>query len=339
MLMLVLGIETSCDETAAAVLKDGDKLLSNIINTQIEVHSEYGGIVPELAGRSHIERIHRVVRDAVKKADVQLGDIDLISVTMGPGLIGSLLVGLNTAKGLSYGLNIPMVGVNHLEGHLLAIFLQKKVEFPFIALIVSGGHTDLYKVSDFGQYKLLGRTRDDAAGESFDKVGKMLGLPYPGGPAIEKLARNGNGKAHKFPRAYLEKGSLDFSFSGLKTSVRTFLSQREQDSKITLTNEDISAGFQDAVIEVLVNKLIEACRQEKLQRIVVTGGVAANGTLREAVKKEAEACGFESYFPDPVFCTDNAAMIACAGYYKFTRNNKPLADFKKLDAKSSLLVD
>lgn len=337
--MLVLGIETSCDETAAAVLKDGDKLLSNIINTQIEVHSEYGGIVPELAGRSHIERIHRVVRDAVKKADVQLGDIDLISVTMGPGLIGSLLVGLNTAKGLSYGLNIPMVGVNHLEGHLLAIFLQKKVEFPFIALIVSGGHTDLYKVSDFGQYKLLGRTRDDAAGESFDKVGKMLGLPYPGGPAIEKLARNGNGKAHKFPRAYLEKGSLDFSFSGLKTSVRTFLSQREQDSKITLTNEDISAGFQDAVIEVLVNKLIEACRQEKLQRIVVTGGVAANGTLREAVKKEAEACGFESYFPDPVFCTDNAAMIACAGYYKFTRNNKPLADFKKLDAKSSLLVD
>ena len=337
--MLVLGIETSCDETAAAVLKDGDKLLSNIINTQIEVHSEYGGIVPELAGRSHIERIHRVVKEAVKKAGVQLGDIDLISVTMGPGLIGSLLVGLNTAKGLSYGLNIPMVGVNHLEGHLLAIFLQKKVEFPFIALIVSGGHTDLYKVSDFGQYKLLGRTRDDAAGESFDKVGKMLGLPYPGGPAIEKLARNGNGKAHKFPRAYLEKGSLDFSFSGLKTSVRTFLSQREQDSKITLTNEDISAGFQDAVIEVLVNKLIEACRQEKLQRIVVTGGVAANGTLREAVKKEAEACGFESYFPDPVFCTDNAAMIACAGYYKFTRNNKPLADFKKLDAKSSLLVD
>ncbi|MZH46430.1 MAG: tRNA (adenosine(37)-N6)-threonylcarbamoyltransferase complex transferase subunit TsaD, partial [Nitrospinae bacterium] len=332
-------IETSCDETAAAVLKDGDKLLSNIINTQIEVHSEYGGIVPELAGRSHIERIHRVVREAVKKAGVQLGDIDLISVTMGPGLIGSLLVGLNTAKGLSYGLNIPMVGVNHLEGHLLAIFLQKKVEFPFIALIVSGGHTDRYKVSDFGQYKLLGRTRDDAAGESFDKVGKMLGLPYPGGPAIEKLARNGNGKAHKFPRAYLEKGSLDFSFSGLKTSVRTFLSQREQDSKITLTNEDISAGFQDAVIEVLVNKLIEACRQEKLQRIVVTGGVAANGTLREAVKKEAEACGFESYFPDPVFCTDNAAMIACAGYYKFTRNNKPLADFKKLDAKSSLLVD
>ncbi len=337
--MLVLGIETSCDETAAAVLKDGDNLLSNIINDQIEVHSEYGGIVPELAGRSHIERIHRVIREAVRKAGVKLQDIDLIAVTMGPGLIGSLLVGLNTAKGLSYGLNTPMVGVNHLEGHLLAIFLQKKIEFPFIGLIVSGGHTDLYKVTDFGQYKLLGRTRDDAAGESFDKVGKMLGLPYPGGPAIEKLARKGNGKAHKFPRAYLEKDSLDFSFSGLKTSVRTFLNQREQDSNITLTNEDISAGFQDAILDVLVNKLIKACKREKLSRIVVTGGVAANGALREAVKKEAEVCRFESFFPDPVFCTDNAAMIACAGYQKFIRNKKPLVDFKELDAKATLLVE
>ena len=337
--MLVLGIETSCDETAAAVLKDGDNLLSNIINDQIEVHSEYGGIVPELAGRSHIERIHRVIREAVRKAGVKLQDIDLIAVTMGPGLIGSLLVGLNTAKGLSYGLNTPMVGVNHLEGHLLAIFLQKKIEFPFIGLIVSGGHTDLYKVTDFGQYKLLGRTRDDAAGESFDKVGKMLGLPYPGGPAIEKLARKRNGKAHKFPRAYLEKDSLDFSFSGLKTSVRTFLNQREQDSNITLTNEDISAGFQDAILDVLVNKLIKACKREKLSRIVVTGGVAANGALREAVNKEAEVCRFESFFPDPVFCTDNAAMIACAGYQKFIRNKKPLVDFKELDAKATLLVE
>ena len=197
--MLVLGLETSCDETAAAVLKDGDTLLSNIINDQIDIHSEYGGIVPELAGRSHNERVHRVIIEAVQKAGVELRDIDLIAVTMGPGLIGSLLVGLNTAKGLSYGLKTPMIGVNHLEGHILAVFLQKKIEFPFIALVVSGGHTDLYRVSGFGQYKLLGRTRDDAAGESFDKVGKMLGLPYPGGPAIEKLARNGNGKAHKFP--------------------------------------------------------------------------------------------------------------------------------------------
>lgn len=337
--MLVLGIETSCDETAAAVLKDGDTLLSNIINDQIDVHSEYGGIVPELAGRSHNERVHRVITEAVNAAGVKLKDIDLIAVTMGPGLIGSLLVGLNTAKGLSYGLNIPMIGVNHLEGHILAIFLQKKIEFPFIALVVSGGHTDLYRVSDYGKYKLLGRTRDDAAGESFDKVGKMLGLPYPGGPAIEKLARNGNSKAHKFPRAFLEKGSLDFSFSGLKTSVRTFLNQREQDTRITLTDADISAGFQDAVLDVLVDKVISACKKENLSRIVVTGGVAANGALRAAVTKEAQCWGFESYFPDPVFCTDNAAMIACAGYYKYAQNQSPLTDFKALDAKASLSIE
>jgi N6-L-threonylcarbamoyladenine synthase len=337
--MLVLGLETSCDETAAAVLKDGDTLLSNIINDQIDVHSDYGGIVPELAGRSHNERIHRVITEAVKVAGVKLKDIDLIAVTMGPGLIGSLLVGLNTAKGLSYGLNTPMIGVNHLEGHILAIFLQKKIEFPFIALVVSGGHTDLYRVSNFGKYKLLGRTRDDAAGESFDKVGKMLGLPYPGGPAIEKLAQNGSGKAHKFPRALLEKGSLDFSFSGLKTSVRTFLNKRERDSCITLTDEDISASFQDAVLDVLVDKVINACKREKLSRIVVTGGVAANGALRDAVYKEAQILGFEASFPDRIFCTDNAAMIACAGYYKFVHNQSPSTDFKALDAKASLTVE
>ena len=337
--MLVLGLETSCDETAAAVLKDGDTLLSNVINDQIGIHSKYGGIVPELAGRSHIDRVHRVIEEAVKEAGAQLRDLDLIAVTMGPGLIGSLLVGLNTAKGLSYGLNTPMIGVNHLEGHLLAIFLQKKIQFPFVALIVSGGHTDLYRASDFGQYKLLGRTRDDAAGESFDKVGKMLGLPYPGGPAIEKLAQNGNGKAHKFPRAYLEKGSLDFSFSGLKTSVRTFLKQREQDNRITLTDEDISAGFQDAVIDVLVDKLISACKKEKISRIVVTGGVAANGALREAVRNMAQSYRFEASFPDQIFCTDNAAMIACAGYHKFVRDKNLSADLKALDAKANLPLE
>ena len=337
--MLVLGLETSCDETAAAVLKDGDTLLSNVINDQIGIHSKYGGIVPELAGRSHIDRVHRVIEEAVQKAGTQLRDLDLIAVTMGPGLIGSLLVGLNTAKGLSYGLNTPMIGVNHLEGHLLAIFLQKKMQFPFIALIVSGGHTDLYRASDFGQYKLLGRTRDDAAGESFDKVGKMLGLPYPGGPAIEKLAQNGNGKAHKFPRAYLEKGSLDFSFSGLKTSVQTFLKQREQDNRITLTDEDISAGFQDAVIDVLVDKLISACKKEKISRIVVTGGVAANGALREAVRNMAQSYRFEASFPDQIFCTDNAAMIACAGYHKFVRDKNLSADLKALDAKANLPLE
>ena len=337
--MLVLGLETSCDETAAAVLKDGDTLLSNVINDQIGIHSKYGGIVPELAGRSHIERVHRVIEEAVQEAGAELTDLDLIAVTMGPGLIGSLLVGLNTAKGLSYGLNTPMIGVNHLEGHLLAIFLQKKIQFPFIALIVSGGHTDLYLASDFGHYKLLGRTRDDAAGESFDKVGKMLGLPYPGGPAIEKLAQNGNKKAHKFPRAYLEKGSLDFSFSGLKTSVRTFLQQREQGKHITLTDADIAAGFQEAVVDVLVDKLIAACKKENVSRIVVTGGVAANGPLREAVQTAAQSYGFEASFPDKIFCTDNAAMIACAGYHKFVRDKNLLADFKTLDAKANLPLE
>ena len=337
--MLVLGLETSCDETAAAVLKDGDTLLSNVINDQIGIHSKYGGIVPELAGRSHIERVHRVIEEAVEIAGVQLKDVDLIAATIGPGLIGSLLVGLNTAKGLSYGLKKPMVGVNHLEGHLLAIFLQKKIPFPFIALIVSGGHTDLYRVADFGKYKLMGRTRDDAAGESFDKVGKMLGFPYPGGPVIERMARKGNAKAHVFPRAYLEKGSLDFSFSGLKTSVRTFLKHREQDPSIKVSDEDVSACFQSAVIDVLVDKLISACQKENILRIVVAGGVASNGALREAVSKEGQIYGFETAFPDPIFCTDNAAMIACAGYYKYLQNENLSTDLKALGAKANLSIE
>ena len=337
--MLVLGLESSCDETAAAVLKDGDTLLSNVINDQIGVHSKYGGIVPELAGRSHNERIHRVISEAVGLAEVRLKDLDLIAVTMGPGLIGSLLVGLNTAKGLSYGLKTPMIGVNHLEGHILAMVLQKKIPFPFIALIVSGGHTDLYRVSDFGNYTLLGRTRDDAVGESFDKVGKMLGLPFPGGPEIEKLARKGNAKAHKFPRAYLEKGSLDFSFSGLKTSVRNSLQKRDQGKGQYLSDEDVAAGFQGAVLDVLLDKLLSACEKEGLTRIVVTGGVAANGALREAVKNAAQKKRLEAFFPDRAFCTDNAAMIACAGYYKFINNQNLRADLMSLDAKANLALE
>ena len=278
--MLVLGLETSCDDTAAAVLHDGKELLSNIINDQTSVHSKYGGIVPELAGRSHIDQIHKVILQSLKSAQVELRDIDLIAVTVGPGLIGSLLVGMNAAKGIAYGLGIPLIGVNHLEGHLLAIFLQNKIEFPFISLVVSGGHTDIYRVNNFGQYKILGRTRDDAAGESFDKVAKMLGQKYPGGPIIEKMAKDGNSEAHKFPRAYLEKGSLDFSFSGLKTSVKTFINKRKTYKQGDLTDNDIAAGFQDAVVEVLCKKIIMACEKEGLTRVVVTGGVAAYGSLR-----------------------------------------------------------
>ena len=253
----------------------------------------------------------------------------------GPGLIGSLLVGVNAAKGLSYGLNIPLIGVNHLEGHLLAIFLQKNIEFPFISLVVSGGHTDLYRVDNFGKYKILGRTRDDAAGESFDKVAKMLGFKYPGGPKIEKIAKDGNSTAHKFPRAYLGNGSLDFSFSGLKTSVKTFIQDREEGKTINLSDNDIAAGFQESVVEVLANKIIKACEKENLTRVVVTGGVAANGALRKTVESACNNASYEAYFPDPVYCTDNAAMIACAGYHRYKNFPDSKANLLNLDATAS----
>ena len=337
--MLVLGLETSCDDTAAAVLQDGKKLLSSIINDQSRVHSKFGGIVPELAGRSHVDQIQKVIRQSLKLAQVELNQIDLIAVTIGPGLIGSLLVGVNAAKGISYGLGIPLIGVNHLEGHLLAIFLQNQVEFPFISLVVSGGHTDLYRVDNFGQYKNLGRTRDDAAGESFDKVAKMLGQKYPGGPVIEKLAKGGDPNSQKFPRAYLEKGSLDFSFSGLKTSVKTYINKKHNEGNEKRYINDIAAGFQEAVVEVLSKKIIMACKKEGLTRIVVTGGVAANGALRKAVASECKKSGFKSLFPDPVFCTDNAAMIACAGYHKFNLSPDSKEDILNLDATSSLHLD
>ncbi len=334
--MLVLGLETSCDDTAAAVLKDGNKLLSNVINDQSSIHSKYGGIVPELAGRSHIDQLHRVIEQSLQTARVELKDIDLIAVTRGPGLIGSLLVGVNAAKGISYGLDIPLIGVNHLEGHLLAIFLQEQIKFPFISLVVSGGHTDLYRVDNFGSYKILGRTRDDAAGESFDKVAKMLGHKYPGGPIIEKMANEGNKNAHKFPRAYLEKDSLDFSFSGVKTSVKTFINKNQESNVAGLSDQDIAAGFQEAVVEVLSKKIIMACQKEGLSRVVVTGGVAANGALRRVVALECEKAGYESWFPDPIYCTDNAAMIACAGFQKYKASPNYRADLLNLDATANL---
>jgi N6-L-threonylcarbamoyladenine synthase len=330
--MLILGVETSCDETAAAVLKDGS-ILSNVIYSQVEIHARYGGVVPELAGRSHLETIHTIIRSAIENAGVTLSDIDLIAVTIGPGLVCSLLVGINTAKGMAYALNKPIIGVNHLEGHMLAIFLHEKVEFPFMALIVSGGHTDLCRIDDFGSYRFLGRTRDDAAGECFDKVAKMMGLGYPGGPAIEKLARSGNPNAFPFPRAWLEKGSLDFSFSGLKTAVRNLL-QKRREGKVVITDMDIAASFQEAVTDILVGKLMISCDREGLKRAVVTGGVAANGYLRERAYSAAQSKGIECHYPRKDFCTDNAAMIACAGYYRF-RNHAPDNMFL-LDAHASL---
>ncbi len=332
--MLVLGIETSCDETAAAVLENGTRLRSNVIASQDEIHSQFGGIVPELAGRSHVERIHRIIETALKEAGVTLHNIDLIAATQGPGLVVSLLVGLNTAKAMAYSLDIPVMGINHLEGHVLAIFLQEEVPFPFLSLIVSGGHTDLCRVDGFGRYRILGRTRDDAAGESFDKVAKMLGLGYPGGPLIEKIARQGNVEAHNFPRAWLGKNSLDFSFSGLKTAVRNTLAKYQNGS--SLAKEDIAAGFQEAVVEVLVRKSLAACRQELLKRIVVTGGVAANRYLKDRMTAAAEKEGIDVFVPRPVLCTDNAAMIACAGYYRFRNGLDSESDPFSLDAHPNL---
>ena len=334
--MIVLGIETSCDDTSAAVLENGSNVLSNVILDQITTHSKYGGVVPELAGRCHIESIDLVITNALKQSKKTINDIDLIAVTVGPGLVSSLLVGLNTAKALAFSLQIPLIGVNHLEGHLLAVFLQETVEFPYIALTVSGGHTDIYRVDGFGSYKILGRTRDDAAGESFDKVAKMLGLGYPGGPIIEKRAKLGNPLKHQFPRAFLEKDSLDFSFSGLKTSVRNIVSKREIGKLTNLSDNDIAAGFQEAVIDVLVNKLFLACKKENLNRIVVTGGVAANDALRNAVAAKADLQGFNCSFPNAVLCTDNAAMIACAGYYKNKYKPPSIADTLYLDASANL---
>jgi len=335
--MLVLGIETSCDETAAAVVEDGVHLRSNVIASQNEIHSKYGGIVPELAGRSHIDKIHIIIQEALERAGVQLADIDLIAVTQGPGLVGSLLVGLNTAKGLAFATGTPLIGVNHLEGHLLAIFLQEPVVFPYIGLIVSGGHTDLYRVDGFGDYRVLGRTRDDAAGESFDKVAKMLGWGYPGGPIVEARAREGNPNAHPFPRAWLEKGSLDFSFSGLKTAVRTAIQKREGNGS-PLSDADIAAGFQEAVVEVLVTKALSACEREGLDRLVLTGGVAANGHLRQSLATEAERRRLGFYAPKPVLCTDNAAMIACAGYFRFRDHPPDGARMLGLDAHANFTV-
>jgi len=337
--MLVLGIETSCDETAAAVLEDGNTLLSNVIFDQIQIHGKYGGVVPELAGRSHIERIHLVITQSLESAGVTLEQIDLIAVTRGPGLVGALLVGLNTAKGIAYASNKPLIGVNHLEGHLLAVFLQEEVQFPFLALGVSGGHTDMYRVDGFGKYKRLGQTRDDAAGECFDKVAKMMGLGYPGGPVIEKCARSGNPKAIAFPRAMLGKDSLDFSFSGLKTAVRNYLEKRKKGQTPKLPDADVAASFQTAVIDVLVKKLLLASDQNDLERVVVTGGVASNGALREAVKRAAEERRMQTYFPKPVYCTDNAAMIACAGYHRYKTFGPPQNGDLHLDARANFPLE
>jgi N6-L-threonylcarbamoyladenine synthase len=322
--VLILGIDTSCDDTSASVVENGITIISNIISSQTEIHKKYGGIVPELASRRHIEMLWPVVDEALKTAGVRFKDLSGIAVCYGPGLIGSLLVGCSFAKAICYANSIPLVAVNHLEGHVFASFLEEpRPGFPFIALIVSGGHTSLYKVEGFGKYRELGRTRDDAAGEAYDKVSKLLGLGYPGGPVIDKLAKDGNPGAIDFPRAYLPE-SLDFSFSGLKTAVLNYVRRASfkagvsSDSSFILypsSLADIAASFQAAVVDVLVRKTEWAVKKTWIKRVVMSGGVAANSELRQRMKEMGEERNAEIFMPSISLCTDNAAMIAAAGYH------------------------
>jgi len=319
--VLVLGIETSCDETAAAVVRDGRVALSDVVSSQIEIHKRWGGVVPELASRNHVVQVLPVVDEALTRAGVALADLDALAVTTGPGLIGALLVGLQAAKALAWACGKPLVGVNHLEGHLLAIrLLPEAPEPPFLGLVVSGGHTSLYAVRSFARYELLGSTRDDAAGEAYDKVAKMLGLPYPGGVQIDKLAQQGDPKAIRFPRAHVKGGELDFSFSGLKTSVLTHLQKHPAPQGQELA--DLCASFQEAVADPLTKKAVKAAKRFGLDRVILCGGVAANSRLRALAAERAGDAGLKVFLPPPRLCTDNGAMIAVAGTHAFLRGER-----------------
>ena len=316
--MIILGIESSCDDTAAAVLED-NAIRSNILSSQNDIHTKFGGVVPELASRSHLVAIQPVVAAALSDAGITLREVDLIAATRGPGLIGSLLVGFSYAKALSYVHDIPLVGVDHMAGHILSVFLdENKPAFPFIALIVSGGTSSLFLAEDFNSYTLLGRTRDDAAGEAFDKIAKILDLPYPGGPHVSAAAENGNPQAFSFPRAWLEENSLDFSFSGLKTAVSQQINQYKNASAVDFPTNDICSSFEAAVVDVLVTKTISAAIQNDISTIVIGGGVSANRKLRQIMAQQCEQKNFSFYAPNPRFCTDNAAMIALAGYHSYS---------------------
>lgn len=314
--IITLAIETSCDETSIAILENGRNLLANIISTQIPIHQNYGGVVPEIASRKHIVNIMPVLKEALDEAKITLNDIDQIAVTYGPGLVGALLVGVSAAKALAFSLDVPLIGVNHLEGHIFANLLtHKDLKPPFVSLVVSGGHTSLVEVRDYNKFYLIGQTRDDAAGEAFDKVARVMGLPYPGGPHIDKLAQKGNKDAIDFPKALCNKGNYDFSFSGLKSAVLNYLHNMEQ-KKLPINKEDVAASFQKTVIAILVFKAIEALKETKLTKLVLAGGVAANSQLEEKLKVKCKELGYEFFYPSKILCTDNAAMIACRGYYQ-----------------------
>lgn len=314
--LISLAIETSCDETSAAVLKNGREVLSNIIMSQIDIHKKFGGVVPEVASRNHVKDINPVIIEALEKASIGFKDIDFVSVTYGPGLVGALLIGLSSAKALAYALDIPLVGVHHIEGHIAGNYIaHKDLEPPFICLVVSGGHTHLVKVEDYGKYEILGKTRDDAAGEAYDKVARSLGLGYPGGPLIDKLAKEGDKSAIKFPRTYLDD-SYDFSFSGLKSAVLNYLNSMKMKEE-EINRADVAASFQEAVIEVLSNKAIRAAKEFSMTKIAIAGGVSANSALRERLTIMAKENNLEFYYPPMELCTDNAAMIGSAGYYEY----------------------
>ncbi len=315
--IITLAIETSCDETSCAVLRGGRDVLSNIISSQIDIHKKFGGVVPEVASRKHIENINIIIQKALDQANINFDDIDLVGVTQGPGLVGALLVGISSAKAIAYALNKPIVGVNHIEGHICANYIEHKdLEPPFTCLIVSGGHTYLAYAKDYTEYELFGRTRDDAAGEAFDKVARALGLSYPGGPLIDKLSKEGDPNSVDFPRVYLEQDSYDFSFSGLKTAVLNYLNQMKQKDENIIV-KDVAASFQQAVIEVLVDKTIKLAKEKKSKKIVMAGGVAANHGLRNMMKNRGEEEEIEILYPSNILCTDNAAMIGSAAYFNY----------------------
>lgn len=326
----ILAIESSCDETAAAVVVNGRDVRSNVISSQIALHTLYGGVVPEIASRKHIEKINQVIEQALSDASVTLDDIDAIGVTYGPGLVGALLVGVAEAKAISYAKNIPLVGVHHIEGHISANYIEnKELEPPFLCLVVSGGHTHLVKVLDYGKYEILGRTRDDAAGEAFDKVARAIGLGYPGGPKIEKVSHEGNPHAMEFPRAKIEDGPYDFSFSGLKSAVLNYINGCNMKG-IEVVQADVAASFQKAVTDVLVGNAMKAIDEFKMDKFAIAGGVASNGTLRETMREACEKKGVKFYHPSPIFCTDNAAMIGVAAYYDFPAGKRDGLDLNAI---------
>ena len=315
----ILAIETSCDETAAAVVRNGREVLSNIIYSQISTHTVFGGVVPEIASRKHIEKINPVIEAALSDAGLVLQDIDAVAVTYGPGLVGALLVGVAEAKALAYAACKPLVGVHHIEGHISANYIEhRELEPPFLCLVASGGHSHLVLVEDYGVYKIIGRTRDDAAGEAFDKVARAIGLGYPGGPKVDRLAREGNPRAISFPRARIADAPNDFSFSGLKSAVLNYLNQCQM-KEIPVNRADVAASFQQAVIDVLTEHTINAARESGISRIAIAGGVASNSSLREQMADAARKNHMTFYHPSPVYCTDNAAMIGVAGYYEYIK--------------------